>query len=495
MRAHFPKREELFLSINISPKGGLLLQNLNEGLGFLKREALRKIHSSTLKILEETGVRVDEEKALKILGDAGATVDSKLRIAKVPRSLIEELVKKARKCDRLCGRNPKYDLTLGDGKVHIMTSSTGIKVLDMDTGEVRQSTKKDVENSARLADVLENFHIYSIMVDALDCPEEIMGLEEVDSMFNNTEKHIDTGALGTDDARDMIRMAAAVAGGFEELRKRPIIDFMQTPVSPLIQDRGNTEAILECAKREVPLVVLNMAQAGGTSPVTLAGVLSLTNAEVLSGMLIAYLANPNVPLIYGTSSIVLNMRSLSGPSIFGLVEGDLIAMGAVQLAKYYGFPSLVNASFYDWSELECKAVTAMLPSLAGADILYDGGLIEDAKTLSYEAMVIANEMAGMVLRALKGIEVNEETLARHVIHKVGPGGNFLSERHTLEHLRKEIFISEILDKPRVKDIREAAKRKAKELLSKHQPEPLDESVQEELRRIVKEAWKTKQRRK
>ena len=268
---------------------------------------------------------------------------------------------------------------------------------------------------------------------------------------------------------------------------------MQTPVSPLIQDRGNTEAILESAKHEIPLIVLNMAQAGGTSPVTVAGSLSLTNAEVLSGMLIAYLANPNVPLIYGTSSVVLNMRSVSGPSIFGLVEDGLIAMGAGQLAKYYGFPSLVNASLDGWPKLRNTAVTAMLPPLAKADILYDGGLIEDAKTLSYEAMVIANEVAGMVLRALKGIEVNEETLAEHVIHKVGPGGNFLSERHTLEHLRKEIFISEILDKPRMNETREAAKKKAKELLSTHQPEPLDKSVQEELRRIVKEAWNRKPR--
>ncbi|MDH5267044.1 MAG: trimethylamine methyltransferase family protein, partial [Candidatus Bathyarchaeota archaeon] len=314
------------------------------------------------------------------------------------------------------------------------------------------------------------------------------------------EKHIDTGALGTENARDEIRMAAAVAGGFEELRKRPIIDFMQTPVSPLIQDRGNTEAILECAKHEVPLVVLNMVQAGGTSPVTIAGALSVTNAEVLSGMLIAYLANPSVPLIYGTSSIVLNMKSLSGPSIFGLVEDGLIAMGAAQLAKYYGFPSLVNASFGGWSELDGEwlsflgAMTAMLPPLAKADILYGGGLIEDAKTLSYEAMVISDEVAGMVLRALRGIEVNEETLAEAVIHKVGPGGNFLSERHTLENLRKEIFISEILDKPRVKDVREAAKKRVKQLLSVHQPEPLDKSVQEELRRIVKEAWERKRRR-
>jgi len=290
-------------------------------------------------------------------------------------------------------------------------------------------------------------------------------------------------------------MAAAVAGGFEELRKRPIIDFMQTPVSPLILDKGNTEGILECAKHEVPIIVLDMAQAGGTSPVTLAGTLSVVNAEVLSGMLIAYLANPNVPLIYGTSSIVLNMKSLSGPSIFGLIEDGLIASGAAQLAKHYGFPSLVNATFAAqlWSNSKWQGFTA-LPFLQDADILYDGGLI-GGMTLSYEAMILSNELADMIYRGIKGIEVNEETLAEDVIHKVGPGGSFLTQKHTVDHLRKEIFIAEILDKPNIKDIREAAKKKAKHLLNTHQPEPLDKSVQEELRRIIKEAWKRKSRRK
>ena len=476
------------------------MESAREGSVFLGREDLERIHSSTLKVLEETGVRVDEERALKLLDDAGTTVDFKRRIVRVPQSLVDELIRKARKCVRLCGRNPRHDLKLGEGKVHVMTSSTGIRVLDMDTGEVRPSTKRDVEDSARLADALENYHIYSIMVDALDYPEEIMGLEEVDAMFNNTEKHIDTGALSTENTRDMIRMAAVVAGGFEELRKRPIIDFLQTPVSPLVQDKGNTEAILECAKHEVPLIILNMVQAGGTSPVTIAGVLSVTNAEVLSGMLIAYLANANVPLVYGTSSIVMNMKSLSGPSFFGTVEDGLIAMGAAQLADYYGFPSLVNASFNGSSQLDGErlsflgTLTAMLPPLAKADILYGGGLIEEARTLSYEAMVVSNEVAGMLLRALRGIHVNKETLAEDIIQKVGPGGNFLSERHTLEHLRKELLISEILDKPKVKDVREAAKTRAKKLLGTHQPEPLDRNVRGELRNIVKEAWKRKQKR-
>ena len=467
----------------------------------MQGEDLRRIHSSTLKILEETGVRVDEENARELLDDAGAYVDYKRNIVRVPQSLAEELIKKAKRCARLCGRNSKNDLTLGEGKFHVMTSSTGVRVLDLDTGEVRPSTKKDVEDSARLTDALENFHIYSIMVDALDRPEEIMGLEEIDAMFNNTAKHIDTGALGTDNARDAIQMAAVVAGGFEELRKKPIIDFMQTPVSPLRHDKGNTEAILECAKHEIPLIILNMAQAGGTSPVTLAGTLSITNAEVLSGMLIAYLENPNVPLIYGTSSIVLNMRSLPKQSVFGLVENGLIAMGAAQLARYYGFPSLVNGFSGGWSGPDDDGLgflwnmMAILPTLAKADILYDGGLIENSKTLSYEDMVISNEITGMVLRCMRGIEVNDETLANDLIHKVGPGGNFLTERHTLEHLRKEIVVAKILDKSKVKDIHETAKKRARNLLNTHQPEPLEKSIREELREIVKKAWRREQDRK
>ncbi|UCH69790.1 MAG: trimethylamine methyltransferase family protein, partial [Candidatus Bathyarchaeota archaeon] len=168
--------------------------------------------------------------------------------------------------------------------------------------------------------------------------------------------------------------------------------------------------------------------------------------------------------------------------------------------NYYGFPSLVNASFNGWSQLdgECLsflgALTATLPPLAKADILYGGGLIEEARTLSYEAMVISNEVAGMLLRALRGIRVNKETLAEDIVHKVGPGGNFLAERHTLEHLKEEIFISEILDRPKLKDVREAARTRAKKLLGTHQPEPLDRHVRGELRNIVKEAWKRKQKR-
>jgi trimethylamine--corrinoid protein Co-methyltransferase len=335
------------------------------------------------------------------------------------------------------------------------------------------------------------------MVSALDCPQEIMHLEEVDAMLNNTEKHIDTGGLGTLATRDIIRMAAEVVGGLDELRKRPILDLMQTPVSPLTHERKNTEGILECSKHEVPLTILNMAQAGGTAPITLAGTLVINNAEVLSGMLIAFLANPRVPLVYGTCSIVLNQKASRTPSVSGLVEDGLLSAASSRLARYYGFPCVVGANFGHLSETDSRelgllgALSAFLPALAGADILYGVGLIDEAKTLSYEEMVVGDEVAGMLLRALRGVEISEEALAEEVIEKAGPGGNFLFDKHTLRNVRKELFVPELIDKPRLEDVRRSAKEKARRVISTHKPEPLGEGVKEELRKIIKEASRRK----
>jgi trimethylamine:corrinoid methyltransferase-like protein len=473
----------------------LALRNSTDALGFLGRDDSKRIHQSTLNVLERTGVKVDEENALKLLKDAGAAVDFRQKTAKIPPSLIEEMIKKARKRVTLCGRNPKYDVTLEQGKVHVMTSSTGIRVLDLETGLARASTRKDIEDSARLADALENLHLYSVMVSALDCPQEIMHLEEVDAMLNNTEKHIDTGGLGTIATRDIIRMAATVVGGLDELRKRPILDLMQTPVSPLTHERKNTEGILECSKHEIPLIVLNMAQAGGTAPITLAGTLVINNAEVLSGMLIAFLANPDVPLVYGTCSIVLNQKASRTPSISGLVENGLLSAASSRLAGYYGFPCVVGADFGHWSEVDSRelglfgALSAFLPALAGADVLYGVGLIDEAKTLSYEEMIVGNEVAGMMFRAVDGVRVSAETLAEEIIDKAGPGGNFLFEKHTLGNLRKELFIPDLIDRPKLEDVRRGARDKADRVISTHSPEPLSKGVKEELRKIIKEAYR------
>jgi trimethylamine--corrinoid protein Co-methyltransferase len=438
-------------------------------------------------------VTVDCEGALKLLSNAGAVVDLRRKLVKIPSSLLEEMVKKGLSgCETLHARDSKHDVTFGDGKIHVMTDGTGIKTLDIDTGQIRNSTKQDVADSARLADALGNVHVYFTMVDALDVPEEAMRLEEFEAMLCNTGKNLCHSAKGKTEAKRVIRMASAVAGGFDELRKRPMFFMMQTPVSPLVHNRENTESILEAAKYGVPMTILNMPQAGMTSPITIAGTLALSNAEILSGMLIAKLANPDAPLVYGSCAIVSDVRMGDYPFMCGVAESGLISAANVQLAHSYDCPCIVGieyGSVLEDASSAYKVLTAMLVANAKADVLFGTGLIGKSTVLSLEEMVIDNDVAGMVLRAAKGIEVNDETLSLDVTSAVGPGGHFMSQRHTINHVAKELFIPEIFDKVDPKDLPNLAKQKAKQILATHQPAPLDEEIKRQLRSIIKEARK------
>jgi len=443
-----------------------------------------------MEILEKTGIKVYSEEALKLLSEAGAIVDSKSKLVKISESLIGEVVKKPSKCTALYGRDSTHDVAFGDGRVYVMTDSTGIKTMDIESGSIRMSTKQDLGDGSRLVDGLENIDVFSTIVDALDYPEEVMRLEEFEAMLCNTGKNICHSAKGRDEAESLVRMASAVAGGIEELRKRPMLHLMQTPVSPLVHDKDNTEGILGAAKYEIPIAILNMPQGGMTSPMTIAGTIALSNAEVLSGMLIARLVNPNVPLIYGSCATVADVRLKGYTLVCGLIESGLIAAANAQLAHYYGYPCEVGLTFGsildDWVS-PLRLATAMMAANAKADILFGVGLVNKSTTLSFEQLVVDNDLAGAVLRETKGIEVNDETLALDVISKVKPEGNFMSQAHTIKQIERELYIPRIFDKVDPKDVLSSAREKARQILATHKPLPLHEEIKRELRNIIRDA--------
>jgi trimethylamine--corrinoid protein Co-methyltransferase len=455
--------------------------------GPLTQDELSRIHATTAEILEKTGVKVFSEDALRLLSEAGATVDSRSKLVKIPESLLGEVVKKPSKCPRLYGREPTHDVVFGDGRIYVMTDSTGIKTMDIDNGNVRASTKQDLADASRLVDGLDNIQVFSTMVDALDYPEGTMRLEEFEAMLCNTGKHICHGAKGREEAENLARMASAVAGGAEELRKRPMFHLMQTPVSPLVHDKENTDGFVEAAKHGIPLSILNMPQGGMTSPLTMAGTIALSNAEVLSGMLIARLANSDVPLIYGSCATIADVRIKDYTLVCGIVESGLIAAANAQLAHYYGYPCEVGLTFGsildDWVS-PLRVLTAIMIANAKADILFGVGLVNKSTTLAFDQLVVDNDMAGAVLREARGIEVSDETLALDIISKVKPEGNFMSQEHTIKHLEKELYIPGIFDKVDPKNVHLIAKETAKHILATHKPEPLDEGVRRELRTII-----------
>lgn len=470
-------------------------------LQILDSDELYEIHSATLQILEDTGVKVHEEKALRMLEDAGARVDFRDKIARIPNYLVREGLKKAPSGFTLYGRDSKDRYRYEDRRVHFSMQGESVHVLDLETGKRRGSTIRDVTSFFRLADALENIHHASMCVWPLDVPDAAGHAYELLEGFKNTTKTLDGYNCGELKALDTIRIASIVAGGEEELRKKPMLLGFHNPVSPLQHSKELLGGLRVYAEHNQPTIIAPEALAGATGPVTLAGLLAQQNAEVLSGIVIAELFSPGTPVLYGTVSTIMDMRT--GNIALGAVELGLMNVASAQLAQYYNLPSRGTGGTTDSKIPDVqagfeKAMTLMMAALAGINFIYDAaGSLESTLTASYEQAVIDNEICGAVYRALRGIEISDKTLATDIIEAVGPGGEFLTQRHTLEYFREDQYIPKIINRDRreiwekagSRDLREVAREEARKILETHQPEPLDNDVRIEIEKIVKEIEK------
>lgn len=470
-------------------------------LRVLTSDDVYEIHLASLEILGRVGVRVLEPKAFSVLKEAGAEVNHKERIARIPKYLVKEAVKKAPNSFTLYGRNGNYKLQLGDKKTYFALPGTGVNVLDLETGKCRSSTLADVKNFYKLADALPNIHHASLAVEPTDISNPVASLYSILEGFRNTTKTIDGDSYGEIGSLDTIKMASIVADGIDELRKKPRLLGYVNPVSPLQQSREMMEGLLIYAKYSQPVIIAPEAQAGATAPVTLAGLLAQQNAEILSGVVISQLVNPGSPVLYGAVSTIMDM--IEGNVALGSVETGLINVAAAQLARFYNLPSrgtggTTEAKVPDLQAGYEKAVTLMMASLAGINFIYDAaGSLESRLTASFEQVVADNELCGMVARAARGIDVCEETLAIDIIEAVGPGGHYLTQKHTLEHLRKEHYLPSILnrqnrlkwEKNGSKTLRDVAREETKRILKEHEPEPLEPEVDKELEKTIKELEK------
>ena len=467
-------------------------------LAILSKDELYEIHSATMEVLERVGVKVLEPKALRLLEESGCIVDIKERIARIPEYIVKEATKKAPSRFTLYGRNQKYRLKFENKRVHFSLQGTAVYVIDLETGKRRSSTLMDLENFFRLADALKNVHHTSVTVKPTDIPDAVSHVYELFAGFKNTIKTVDGYTYGETIAMDTIKMASVIAGGEEELKKKPMLLGFHNPVSPLQHSKELLEGLMIYAKYKQPVIIAPECQAGATAPVTLAGLLVQQNAEILSGLVIAELTNPGAPVLYGTVSTIMDMKT--GNIALGAIEAGLINVATAQLAQYYGLPSRGTGGTTEAKTPNIqagfeKALTLLMAALAGMNFIYDAvGALDSTLTVSYEQAVIDNEICGMIQRALQGIKVSDETLAVDIIESVGSGGQYLNKRHTLEYLKKEHYIPMILDrhgwemweKLGSKDIVESAREEAKKLLKEHKPEPLDCSIEEELKKIIKE---------
>ncbi len=454
----------------------------------LTDEDIKAIHKLTLRIMEKVGVKVPNKQALKLFSQGGARVDQDTQIVKIPPSIVEEIIDKVPPRVVLCGRKEEHDLILEGARTYLGTGGMVLNCLDLESGERRPTTLEDVRKFALITDALDNVSFFLINVYPNDLPPEQVDINRFFHALANTSKHVMGGIFTMEGLRQVVKMAEHLAGGARQLRERPFISFITCVMSPLLLDDLYTDLLIESARLGIPVAAPAEPLAGATSPCTLAGTVVTNNIETLTGVILAQLVNPGTPVIYGSVATSMDMKS--GSYLAGSIESGLINAGLAQMAQYYRIPFYATAGMSDSKLPDCqagyeKAATTMLAVLAGANYIHDAaGILEFCTTASYEQMVIDNEIIGICLRAARGIEVDEDKLAEEVIRRVGPGGNFIAEDHTIRHFRSEFFYPTVADrqlrtaweKSGSLDTQERARRMARELLETHVPLPLPQEA-------------------
>lgn len=459
----------------------------------LKETEVPKVAEAALRILEKSGVAVYSPTARDAFLANGATIDPDSLVVKLPRGMVEDAVASAPSSVTLASRDNKHDVVLEQNRVHYGTGGTAIYVLDPETGRRRPSTLADVSLNGKLADKLENVHLFTINV----FPNDIKEKDEIDvnrffSSLDNTTKHVMGGIYSLEGCRQVVRMAEIIAGGPDRLRARPFVSFITLIISPFKIDQEYGEMTCFLARKELPVVVPTEPICGTTSPITLAGNVLTHTAETLAGITLVQCVKRGAPAIagsVGSTCELSTMNHLGGP-----VERAMINAAVAQMAQYFQLPLYSTAGASDALEVDIQAayesaLSNLLVAMSGANYIHDAlGLMEADLTVSYEKMVMDNEILGMCQRVLRGIEVTDETLAADLIIAKGPGDNYLTEEHTVRHMRSEFFLPRLANRAKRAPGKETPNplEKARDFVRRVQQEPapgyLDEAMKQRLRK-------------
>jgi len=416
----------------------------------LTPEDISRINETVLRIIEEIGCEVNSNPALVALEKAGATVDREKSRVRLSRDKVLELISKAPSEVTLCGRDEKNDIHLGGTRVYTGTGGTALNIYEPETGESRPATLDDLKNIARLVDRLDNIHLFLLPTYPGELPFEQVDVNRFFAGLDNTTKHIMGGVYTSEGVQQVISMAEMVAGSPQALRERPIISIITCVISPFIIDAGYGDMVVTVAESGIPVVCPAEPLCGATSPVTLAANLAVQTVDSLMGVILTQAVNPGTPVIFGSVATNTDLRDLK--YIAGSVEMGLLNAAGAQMAQFYKLPYYATGGMTDSKTLDSQsgyetAITNLLCALSGSNFIHDSaGLMEFAMTACYEKYVIDNEILGMVMRAVDGIRVDDETLAYDLIKEVGPGGNFVTAKHTRRFMRKEHYQPTLSDR-------------------------------------------------
>jgi trimethylamine--corrinoid protein Co-methyltransferase len=470
---------------------------INSGVRFemLSQDQLAALFDGVLHTLEYTGLDVHHEEARDILKDIGAWVDG-IRV-RIPSYLVKRSLSMAPRSFTLFARdgNSKHDIHIGPGRGHFGPGPTPPNFTDVETLERRPYVKDDARIVATVCDALPNIDFCESLGTISDVTTQLAASYEFAEMFPNTSKPIVAWSFGAEDGEDIHKIAVAEAGGQEAFEIRPTYVHYCEPISPLLSDTKALDKLVFAARHRVPLIFTPCAIAGGTAPVTAAGIVIQAAAESWMGLTIAQAIQPGLPFFMGGVLSIMDMKDMVFS--YGAPELSLMMAGVTELAHYAGLPLWQTGGCTDSKVLDEQAaiegsLSCFFSALTAGDLCHDVGYTESGMTGSILQTAMMDEAIGYARRITRGIEVNEDTLATDVIHNVGPNGHYLYEKHTRRHFKTEYWYPNLCDRHAYEEweaegktlMRDRVVERVQDILGTHQPSSIKPETQEVIKEVL-----------
>ncbi len=479
------------LNTNVTTQGNLTFRVLTE-------DQIFELTKAAMEILEKVGFKVLHEGARKLLKSAGAMIDGEM--VKVPEFIVRQCLATAPRGWTIYDRNGERALEVEGRKSYYGTSTASPNTKDALTGDYHETRVTDLVRAAKVADALENIDWVMPMGSVQDVPAQAAELYEFVATVSNTTKPIVFLSYSPEGMEIVFDMAEEIAGGRDKLRERPFIVAYPEPITPLVMPDYVVGRIFLAADRFLPQMMGPAVQLGATGPVTIPAAVAHGTAESMMCVVLAQLKNPGCPVGLGCNFAAFDMAS--GLMSAGGPEMSLALAAQAEVAQSFGLPTWGLAGATDAKVQDAQAgVEAtfhiMAQGLAGLNLIHDVGYMDGSMACAVEQLVLGDEIIGMARRFMRGLEFSPRQIARDLMYQVGPGGEFLSQTHTMQHFKKELWRPSIFTRQPMEswkkegemDTLVRVREKIRHILETHEPEPLPDDVIEKLEYMKSEGEK------
>jgi trimethylamine--corrinoid protein Co-methyltransferase len=458
------------------------------------KEQLDRLHNASMRLLGETGIAFNEPEAVEIFARNGIKVDGKKVF--LEEKHVRKALETAPSRFTIAARNPAKSVAVGEDDF-VLAPGYGAPFVTTAEGVQREATMQDYDSFCKLVQTSKYVDMNGfMMVEPSDVPSGTAHLDMLFSSIVLSDKAFMGSPVSRQGAIDALEMAGIVWGGKENIRNKPVMISLINSLSPLQFSDEMAASLIEFARYGQPCVVAALIMAGSSGPVTLSGVLAVQNAEILAGLTLAQLVNPGTPIVYGSTSSVMDMKT-GGLSI-GAPELSRFVSATAQMARYYGLPSRSGGGLTDAHVPDAQAgmESALALSTAARSginfVLHACGILGSYISMSFEKFLVDEELCGMVRSLVRPVEVTDESIDLPMIQKVGIGGQYLTQPKTFKLCRTEFFLPQLANRQNYQGWTDAGKLRADQRaaealqarLAKYEKPEIDPAVERALSEYV-----------